>query len=699
MKEVYPRYISSLAKWITSVQNAVGQMQQTDDILSVLNRMRDMLEEMDIDYCMLGVNAIDPQASVITQRYWVERSNPKQWHFQVTEKVRVAYDCVVDFWRSGDVAYRRDLTAEDRYGERPWAESLNPPIRSVIDIPFAGGTLAISSCQAEAFSDDHIVVLQILAGALAAGFQRLRDLELLSQRNAELEREIAERQRSEAEVRANAAMFEKWKNSNFIGIIQSSASGDIIDANDTLLNMLGYSREDLAAGKLDWTQLTPEEFLPLDEQAIEEAKAKGYWTPFEKEYFHRDGHRVPILIGGSLYQEESEHFIVFILDLSERRRMEEDLRKIHNLESLGILAGGIAHDFNNLLTGITGSLDMLNRSAADNSSERSLIGTALSAAEHAAGLAQQLLTFAKGGEPVKETVSLAPVLQDAITRSLHGSNAKTEFDLAQDAWDVEIDKGQMAQVFQNIAINANQAMPAGGTLHIALSNASLPAENDFHLEAGNYVKVSIEDEGIGMSAETMAKIFDPYYTTKPTGHGLGLSTSYSIVHRHGGHLSVRSEPDAGTAFNIYLPVATKRLQPVRTEEKHTPDADIGSGRILLMDDEPLIHETVGKMLQLLNYQVESVYDGLAAIDAYQTALNEGAPYDLVFMDLTIPGGMGGKEAIGQLLDVDPQARAVVFSGYSNDPVMANCTSYGFAAAVEKPVSMARLASIVQEAQA
>ena len=699
MKEVSPQYISSLAEWITSVQNAVGQMQQTDDILSVLNRMRDMLVEMDIDYCMLGVNVIDPGESVITQRYWVERSNPKQWHLHVTERVRVANDCVVDFWRSGDVAYRRDLVAEDRYDERFWAQSLNPPIRSIIDIPFVFGTLAISSCQAEAFSDDHIVVLQILAGALAAGFQRLRDLELLSQRNEELEREIAERQRSEAEIRANAAMFEKWKRSNFIGIIQSSASGDIIDANDTLLNMLGYSREDLAAGTLDWMRLTPEEFLFLDEQAIEEAKEKGYWTPFEKEYFHRDGHRVPILIGGSLYREESEHYIVFVLDLSERRRMEEDLRKIHNLESLGILAGGIAHDFNNLLTGITGSLDMLNRSAADNSSERSLIGTALSAAERAAGLAQQLLTFAKGGEPVKETASLAPVLRDAITLSLHGSNAKTEFDLAQDAWDVEVDKGQMAQVFQNIAINAHQAMPAGGTLHIALSNISLPAANDLFLAAGNYVNVSIEDEGIGMSAEVLAKIFDPYYTTKPTGHGLGLSISYSIVHRHGGHLSARSEPGAGTAFNIYLPIATKRLQPVRTEDKHTPDADIGNGRILLMDDESLIHETVGKMLQLLNYQVESVYDGLAAIDAYQTALNKGAPYDLVFMDLTIPGGMGGKEAIGQLLNVDPQARAVVFSGYSNDPVMADCTAYGFAAAVEKPVSMARLASIVQETQA
>jgi len=498
----------------------------------------------------------------------------------------------------------------------------------------------------------------------------------------------------EGEVRAKAEMFEKWKSSNFIGIIQSNSTGDIIDTNDTLLSMLGYSRDDVSAGELDWTNLTPPELLHLDQNAMKEAAEMGYWNPFEKEYIHKDGHRVPIIIGGAMYQKDPDEYIVFILDITERKHLEEEQRKNQMLESLGVLAGGIAHDFNNVLTGIVGGLGILDLRLEKDTIEHQATKNALTAASRATELAQQLLTFAKGGAPIKESAAVDVLLREVTELSLHGSATYAEYKFPENLCAVDIDKGQIGQVIQNLVLNAAQAMPEGGILQITAENSVLTDQDPLPLPAGPYVKVSIADQGIGMSKEVLSKIFNPYYTTKPSGHGLGLSITHSIIQKHSGHISAQSEQGIGTLFEFYLPASSVPVQE-KTEVK--VPLSPGSGRILLMDDEKLIHSTVSMMLEMLGYEVESVYDGQAALQAYEVAMDQNNAYDLVIMDLTIPGAMGGKEAVGKLKSLDPQACVVVSSGYANDTIMANYDQYGFVGAINKPVVMDELAAIIKKA--
>lgn len=340
-----------------------------------------------------------------------------------------------------------------------------------------------------------------------------------------------------------------------------------------------------------------------------------------------------------------------------------------------------------------GSLGLLDMTLDKGSIEHEMTKTALHAAERAAGLSQQLLTFAKGGAPVTETVSLLPLLRETTELALRGSNTKPDFHLSETSCVVEIDKGQIAQVIQNLILNADQAMPEGGLVKVSAASAKVSTQDRLPLEAGEYVKVSIEDQGIGMSTEVIAKIFDPYYTTKPAGHGLGLSISHSIIQQHQGHIAVYSEQNVGTTFEFYLPISLQLVPTVQEPESGVPQ---GSGRVLLMDDEEIIHTSVGIMLETMGYEVEKVFDGEAAIQAYRAALEMKSPYDLVIMDLTIPGGMGGREAVGKLLALDSRARVLVSSGYANDPVMANYAAYGFVGKIAKPVVVTVLAETMRK---
>ncbi len=379
-------------------------------------------------------------------------------------------------------------------------------------------------------------------------------------------------------------------------------------------------------------------------------------------------------------------------EITEQKRLEEEVRKIQNLESLGILAGGIAHDFNNMLTGVIGNLSLLEAALDKDSDVYQIAVEGQQAADRTLHLTQQLLTFAKGGAPVKKTASIATLIRETTKLSLHGSNTKAVYQLAGDLRSVPMDQGQIAQVMQNLVLNADQAMPEGGALTISAENVELTTQSPLPLVAGNYVKISVVDQGIGMSTEVMAKIFDPYYSTKTAGHGLGLSITHSIVQRHAGHIAVNSAIDVGTTFEFYLPAA--RQQATETAKSKKPLAH-GTGRILLMDDEEIIHKTVAKILARLGYEVESVYDGAAALQRYQTALIEKKRYDLVIVDLTIPGGMGGQETVEKLLVIDPQARVIVSSGYAHDPVMAHYAQYGFVGKIAKPATMQELADAVK----
>jgi PAS domain S-box-containing protein len=380
----------------------------------------------------------------------------------------------------------------------------------------------------------------------------------------------------------------------------------------------------------------------------------------------------------------------------ERIKNENELYKTRKLESVGILAGGIAHDYNNLLTAILGNISLIKYTIESHHSIYKRLTEAEQAAVRAQSLTQQLLTFSKGGDPVKESANVKDLITETATFSLHGSNVSCTFHFQEDLWLANVDKGQFCQVIQNLVINANQAMSHGGTIEIIGENITISTQdtyNDFTLQEGKYVKLIVKDKGTGISEDNLQLIFDPYFTTKDKGSGLGLATSYSIIKNHQGHISVDSKLGIGTTFTLYLPKAEK-------EETHVPDINqkqvlAGQGRILIMDDEKMIREVASSMLKQIGYDVDTAADGHEAIEMYKKSLESGNRFDALIVDLTIPGGIGGKETIEKLIEIDPQVKAIVSSGYSSDPIMAHYQKYGFCGIISKPYKISELGKLLQ----
>ncbi len=394
-------------------------------------------------------------------------------------------------------------------------------------------------------------------------------------------------------------------------------------------------------------------------------------------------------------QGESMGLVLVFRDITEKRRMQEELIKVEKLESIGVLAGGIAHDFNNILTAIIGNIALTKRDAAADSKIVAKMEEIETASFRARDLTQQLLTFSKGGEPVKKALSFDRLFYNSAMFSLGGSTTGLEYTPPNHIWTVEADEGQLSQVINNLVINAVQAMPEGGVIRAKMENITLPAVSPLPLEAGDYVKLSLQDYGSGISRADLSRIFDPFFTTKEEGSGLGLATAYSIVEKHGGYITVDSQLGKGTLFSLYLPASEKELLAGPPAEA-VVDEGRGTGRILVMDDEEIIRDVVGSILKTFGYQVAFAKDGQEMLDQYQEALNNGSPFAAVLMDLTVPGGMGGKEAIQRLLKIDAKAKAIVSSGYSNDPVMADFTRYGFMGAVSKPYKIEDLCIAVSK---
>jgi len=382
--------------------------------------------------------------------------------------------------------------------------------------------------------------------------------------------------------------------------------------------------------------------------------------------------------------------VLVLRDVTERRKMEKELIKSMKIESLGIFAGGLAHDFNNLLMAVMGNISLASR-ISDDEKMLSILNDALNASLSARELTQQLLTFSKGGEPVLSVESLGDLVMRATDFIMSGSDIQVTCDIPEDLWSGMVDRGQFNQVIYNIVLNARQAMDDGGTLSCRAGNYSY-AGGELPMEAGKYVRIDISDTGPGVPPEIFKNIFDPFFTTKENGSGLGLAIAFSIVQKHGGHISLESIAGRGCTFSIYMPASTKKAVTAAVE----PVADgFGQGRILVMDDDRTVADIAMLMLEHLGFEADWAKDGEEALKRYSGAMEKEAPYRAVIMDLTIPGGMGGLDAVKRLKTRDPAAMVFVSSGYSNDPVIADYREYGFDGVLNKPYLYEDLAKLLR----
>ncbi|MBU7013390.1 MAG: PAS domain S-box protein [Theionarchaea archaeon] len=479
------------------------------------------------------------------------------------------------------------------------------------------------------------------------------------------------------------------------GVIATDTRGKITFMNSVAEQLTDWKEEEAEGKPL------AEVFFIINEETREHCS-----NPFEKimktgkvvglanstVLIARDGTERMIADSGAPIRDEESNILGTVLvfrDVTEKRKMEDDILRLERekMESVSILAGGIAHDFNNILTAILGNVTIAKMQTMPDSEIFRLLTEAEKASLRAKSLTQQLLTFSKGGAPVRKPASLAELLKATAEFALSGSKARCEFRIAENLKSADVDAGQISQVINNLMINADQAMPAGGIITIQAENVEVNPKAGLPVKDGPYIKVSIQDEGIGIPEDYLKRIFEPYFSTKQKGSGLGLATSYSIIKNHEGCITVSSKLGSGTTFCIYLPASEKEAPHV---EVLPPKGSEGKGRILLMDDEECILEATSEVLSFLGYESEVVRDGVDAVKSYKKAREQNQPFDAVIIDLTIKGKMSGQETIQHLLKIDADVKAIVSSGYSDDPVMANYEEYGFSGVVAKPYTIEEL---------
>ncbi|MBA3849262.1 MAG: hypothetical protein C0502_04610 [Opitutus sp.] len=500
---------------------------------------------------------------------------------------------------------------------------------------------------------------------------------------------------TERALRDSEARYRELFESAVGGVYRSTPDGRFITVNPALARLYGFESP---AEMLAWNQRERAgvSYAHAEEHQrfIELIERHGKVENFESRIIDRHGNTLWISEtsravrdddGGLLYYEG------FVTDITARRRLESELLRASKLEAVGILAGGIAHDFNNILTVVLGNVTLAEMDSANDSSVRRMLHDAKRATLRARDLTQQLLTFAKGGDPVRAAIALPELLREAAEFGMHGAKSRLELELPANLWPANADKGQLAQVVQNLVINSVQAMPEGGIVRIRAGNASLPANAVGNLAAGDYVRISVGDTGTGIAPEHLAKIFDPYFTTKQQGSGLGLATVYSIMRKHQGHIEVESQLGAGTTFHLWLPAAGHAETPAADEP--AVEASL-QARVLFMDDEEPIREMAEMFIRRMGADFVGATDGAAALRAYEEAMKAGRPFDVVVMDLTVPGGMGGREAMGKLRALDPKVRAIVSSGYSRDPVLGSFRQHGFCAILPKPYGLDQLRKVL-----
>jgi two-component system cell cycle sensor histidine kinase/response regulator CckA len=507
-------------------------------------------------------------------------------------------------------------------------------------------------------------------------------------------RDITQRKKTEELLRQSEQKYRLLlMNANdavYVHEVSHQGGGTFVEVNDKACEMLGYTREEflsMSVTDIDVPEHTDKK-VPLILENLFLTKA----AMFETEHLAKNGRKIPVEVSIRLFELHGKPTVLSVVrDITERKRFEEELQKAQRLESLGQLAGGIAHDFNNLMGGIFGYIDLALATSKDNTVSNYL-SAAMGAIDRARNLTGQLLTFAKGGAPAREIGAVLPVISEATNLALSGSNIAAAYDFAEDLWLCNFDKNQICQVIDNVVINAQQAMPAGGTVSISARNILLGLNEIGILPAGAYVKISIADTGIGIAAENLQKVFDPFFTTKQKGSGLGLSICHSIVKKHNGWIAVESCIGKGSIFSIYLPAsseATKKTAPMKQASVHR-----GSGRILLMDDEATIQRSLEKILGMMGYSVECRSNGKDTLTFLNDEIASARSFTAIILDLTIPGGMGGKEVAVEIQKMNLHIPIFVASGYSNDPVMANPNKYGFTDSICKPFTIDEISELL-----
>jgi len=469
------------------------------------------------------------------------------------------------------------------------------------------------------------------------------------------------------------------------------ANKQFLDVNAVLFGKAPKKGDNLVTGMPEWKKDT---WIDRYERAFSGevlSFEESFPNPFQpKQMFYMQYRINPLYLG-----DEIVGATVYGTDMTEKRQHEEIIQKMDRLQSIGTLAGGIAHDFNNLLTALYGNLSLAKLSVNKKDASYTYLEAAEESMDRATSLTRQLLTFSKGGAPQKEELSVKDTVEEILKLDLSGSNVKALLESPENLWPVMGDRGQLQQVISNIVINGIQSMPEGGELKIKLENQPL-LEDHADLPSGGYVKIIIEDQGCGIPRNDLLRIFDPYFSTKEKGSGLGLSTAFSIVNRHQGRISVDSEKGKGSTFSIWLPTPSESTSVDGfTPEKEKKSIKKGDTKtVLLMEDEELIQKSAGELLEKLGYRVTIVNEGMEAIGAYKKAINQGKRFDLVILDLTIPGGMGGSEAIKGILALDSKAFCFVSSGYNDDEVMANYRHYGFSGKINKPYTFENLKALL-----
>ncbi len=568
--------------------------------------------------------------------------------------------------------------------------------------------------------------------------------------------DITERKLAEETLRKSNQLLEKTVNSLREAVfIIDARTVKILNCNPAATEIFGYTKEEMLNRTTTFLHID-ENALQLFRKHLYQAIAeKGFLSNFEFKMKRKDGTIFPTEHSVMpIFDEQGERvaWVSVVRDITERKQLEvamqkmneelerkvkertaelerankelratqEQFLRVQRLEVMGTLASGIAHDFNNFLTTIMANLSLLKiilkeelkPDATEFVSGRlvtnriiPILNRVASVTRSAKDLTQRLLIFAKGDKPVKKVASIPKLINDSMTITLGGSAIRCELSIASDIWLVEVDEGQIVQALNNILVNARQAMPNGGTIKITVENVKLDLNSQIQLPKGNYVKIAIKDTGVGIPEANLPKIFEPFFTTKPKGTGLGLATVYSIIQRHNGAITVESKIGSGTTFTIYLPALTEYPNRIQNEQVSTctiPTLEISfkrtesKGKVLIMDDEKEILETTETLLNYFGYEVEGVNDGKEAIEKYQKAKASGKPFDCIIMDLTVRGGMGGKETIEELLKIDPKVKAIVCSGYSSDETLLHFQRYGFCAKINKPYEAEELIKTLQE---